>query len=457
MLRATASNALGSVQTDFTVRVNPITSMTFRQGLNGYTQDSTFIRGDNLLWNSGARNEFLVGRFGVGGMRGLLSFDLSSAPAGVGIQSASLDLWMSGLGSGTTLDSLDLHELLVPFTEGTGDGSSATNGQGSGADWTNRAPATAWATLGAEEATEFVSTPLASITGLNPSATPAGTALSFPSNSAMVSAATNAIAAGQPLDFMLKMAADTTGSNRYVRIASDDNPSQGYRPQLSLTFAYNFAPSIDPGTAPAPTAGASAPLAGIVGNATNSLWTQLSGPASAIFTDASSPGTSAVFPAPGIYLLKLAATNANGETSRTLSVTVLAALTNQESWRQTHFNTTANTGDAADSADPDFDGLSNLLEFATGTLPKTPDGSIGSLVKNAATLEFTYPRSHAAVADGITFAVEWSDVLSGGWTTSGVSESVIPDSDNGTAQLWKATVPVGNNGARFIRLRVRTP
>ena len=329
VLRATASNALGSVQTDFTVLVNPITSMTFRQGINGYTQDTTFIRGDNLLWNSGARNELLVGRFGVGGMRGLLSFDLTSAPAGVSIQSATLDLWMSGLGSGTSLDSLDLHELLAPFTEGTGDGSNATNGQGSGADWTNRVPATAWATPGAAETTEFASAPLASIAGLNPSATPTGTALSFPSNSAMVSSVTTAIGAGQPLDLMLKMATDTTGSNRYVRIASDDNSNQGYRPQLSLTFAYSFAPTIDPGTAPSPTAGASAPLAGTVGNATNSLWTQLSGPASAIFTDASAPTTSAVFPAPGIYLLKLTATNANGETSRTLSVTVLAALTNQ--------------------------------------------------------------------------------------------------------------------------------
>ena len=458
VLRATASNALGSVQTDFTVLVNPITSMTFRQGLNGYTQETTFIRGDNLLWNSGARNEFLVGRFGVGGMRGLLSFDLSSAPVGGSIQSASLDLKMSGLGSGTSLDSLDLHELLVPFTEGTGDGSSATNGQGTGADWTNRAtPAIAWATLGAEETTEFASTPLASITGLNPSTTPAGTALNFPSNSTMVSAATNAIGAGQPLDLMLKMATDTTGSNRYVRIASDDNSNQGYRPQLSLTFAYNFAPNIDPGTAPAPTAGASTTLAGIVGNANSSLWTQLSGPASAIFTDASAPTTTAVFPTPGIYLLKLSATNAHGETNRTLSVTVLAALTNQESWRQTHFNTTSNTGDAADSADPDFDGLNNLLEFATGTLPKSSNAQPGSLVKNGNTLEFTYPRSHDAVADGFTFLVEWSDTLGNDWSVDQVTHSVMPATNNGITELWKASLPAGTAPKRFVRMKTEKP
>ena len=201
VLRATASNALGSVQTDFTVLVNPVTSMTFRQGTSGHTQETTFIRGDSTGWNSGARNEFLVGRFGVGGMRGLLAFDLSSVPAAARVQGATLDLWMSGLGSGTSLNSLNLHELLLPFTEGTGDGSNATNGQGSGADWSNRSPATAWATPGAAEITEFASTPLASVTGLNPSATPAGTPVSFPSNAAMVSAVTAAISAGATLGF----------------------------------------------------------------------------------------------------------------------------------------------------------------------------------------------------------------------------------------------------------------
>jgi autotransporter-associated beta strand protein len=455
VLRATASNALGSVQTDFTVHVNPPASMTFRQGTNGYSQAATFIRADSLSWNSGARSEFLVGR-NNGGMRGLLAFDLTTVPAGASVQAASLDLWTSGLGSGTSLDSLDLHELLAPFTEGTGDGSIATNGQGTGADWSNRAPATMWATPGAAETTEFASIPLASVTGINPSISTAGTAINFPSNSAIITAVTTAIAAEQPVDFMLKMATDTTGTNRFVRIASDDNTTQAYRPRLSLGLAYTLLPSVDPGTAPAPTAGASTPLAGIVGNANTSLWTQLSGPASAVFTDASTPATTAVFPAPGIYLLKLAASNSNGETNRTLSVTVLSALTPLESWRQTHFNSTANAGDAADSADPDFDGLNNLLEFATGTLPKASNGPPGSLVKNGATLEFTYPRSHAAVAQGLTFTVMWSDTLGNDWSTLGVTQSELPGTDNGTTQLWKAVAPAGS-GKRFLHLRVTAP
>jgi autotransporter-associated beta strand protein len=456
VLRATASNVLGSAQTDFTVLVNPATSMAFRQGTNGYTQDTTFIRGDNPLWNSGSRSEILAGRFGGGGMRGLLSFDLSPVPAGAGVLAASLDLWTSGLGTGTSLDSLGLHELLDPFTEGTGDGISATHGQGTGADWTNRSPATAWATPGAAETTEFTSTPLASITGINPSASAAGTALGFPSNPAMVAAATAAITTAKPLDFILKMATDHTGSNRFVRIASDDNSTLAYRPRLSLTLAYAFAPSVDPGTPPAPTAGASALLTGTTANATTSTWSQVSGPATVRFADASAATTTAIFPTPGNYTLRLAAGNFRGETSRTLSITVLTAITHLESWRQTHFKTTSDSGNAANSADPDFDGIANLLEFATGSLPGFSNSSPGTWVKNGNILEFTYPRSHAAVADGIIFAVEWSDSLIDPWSTAGVTHAPVPDTDNGVSTLWKATLPSGMNH-RFVRLGTTSP
>ncbi len=456
VLRATASNALGSVQTDFTVHVNPPTSMTFRQGTNGYTHDTTFIRGDSTGWNSGARSEFLVGR-NNGGLRGLLAFDLSTVPTGVSIQSASLSLWTSGLGSGTTLDSLDLHELLVPFTEGTGDGSIATNGQGTGADWTNRAPTTAWTTPGAAEATEFASTPLASITGINPTTSAAGTPLAFPSNSAIVAAVTTAISAAQPVDFMLKMATDTTGTNRFARIASDDNPTQGYRPRLSLTLAYVFAPSVNPGTAPTPTAGMAAALAGSVVNATSSQWSVVSGAGTVGFSDPTAAATTAVFSAPGIYLLRFAAASPNGETSRTLSITVLAALTHLDSWRQTHFNTTANTGDAADSADPDKDGIANLLEFATGTVPTAGNGSILRIAMNGNTAEVTYRRSHAAVADGVRFHVEWSCTLGEDWSRSGVSQFQVPFTDDGASTQWTATLPITSCQQGFARLLVSSP
>jgi hypothetical protein len=40
-----------------------------------------------------------------------------------------------------------------------------------------------------------------------------------------------------------------------------------------------------------------------------------------------------------------------------------------EQWRFTHFETHENTGDAADPADPDSDGIASLMEFALGLDP----------------------------------------------------------------------------------------
>jgi len=52
--------------------------------------------------------------------------------------------------------------------------------------------------------------------------------------------------------------------------------------------------------------------------------------------------------------------------SSTVNVTVLSPL---QAWRQQFFGTTANSGTAADTADPDGDGVTNLLEYALGTAP----------------------------------------------------------------------------------------
>jgi autotransporter-associated beta strand protein len=446
LIRATASNALGTTQADLTVNVDPPLAITFRQGENSYHHQATFIRGDSPAWNSGARDQILIGR-NNGGMRGLIEFDLSQIPAGSRITAASLDLWLAGTGTGTLLNTLSIHELLSTFTEGSGDGNSAINGTGTGADWTHRKPSIPWSAAGAAAGTEYATTPLASTAGFNPSTTAAGTQFTFTS-------AALASANSQTLGLLMKMDADESGPNVFARFASDDHATLSQRPRLALTLNHDFAPAIDPGPAPQPTFGIATPLIGTVTNATASAWTIINGSGSVSFTDSSAASTTAIFEAPGEFLLSLSASNAHAETSRTLAITVLS---NHESWRQTHFNTTAGTGDAAPDADPDSDGLTNFLEFAIGTLPRTANASTTYLTDSGSVLEFTYRRSHAAVADGVRFEVQWSDTLANDWSHAGVSHALVPNSDNGTSNQWKATLPNASGQKRFARLFVSQP
>lgn len=132
---------------------------------------------------------------------------------------------------------------------------------------------------------------------------------------------------------------------------------------------------------------------------------------------------------------------------------VLHLATAQEQWRLTHFGSTANTGTAADGSDSNGDGEPNLIEFATAQNPHAATTTKRSLVTGGTTMKFTYTRSIAALADGVTFAVEWSATLApGSWSGSGVTEEII--SDDGTVQTFEASIPAGTTGKRFIHLKV---
>ena len=134
----------------------------------------------------------------------------------------------------------------------------------------------------------------------------------------------------------------------------------------------------------------------------------------------------------------------------------LTVLTQQENWRQTHFGTASNTGQAADLFDANHDGEVNLLEFATGQNPHAATLAATSLVKIGAVLEFTYSRSLAAMSDGITFTIEWSETLApGSWSNTGASEEIL--GDDGTLQTVKATVPSGPGSKLFLHLKVLKP
>jgi autotransporter-associated beta strand protein len=155
------------------------------------------------------------------------------------------------------------------------------------------------------------------------------------------------------------------------------------------------------------------------------------------------------------YEWQITYTGGNGGNDTIITIPLPTALSALETWRQTHFGTTQNTGNAADSFDSNNDGESNLLEFATGQSPHTNSRAATIITfSTGANMEFTYTRSKEAFDAGYLYQVEHSDTLApSSWVAAG-SGTVITD---GPSQTVRAIIPQGNNARRFVRLRVNAP
>ncbi|NQX01400.1 putative Ig domain-containing protein [bacterium] len=127
--------------------------------------------------------------------------------------------------------------------------------------------------------------------------------------------------------------------------------------------------------------------------------------------------------------------------------------THQQEWRFANFGAYDSANSGADAADPDGDGLNNLLEYALGLDPNTAGVMPAVLVLNGANLEYTYSRSTAAKDNGINDQIEWSDTLeTGSWSRETVVQQIT--STQGALETVKASLPAGSGGKRFLRLRV---
>jgi hypothetical protein len=130
-----------------------------------------------------------------------------------------------------------------------------------------------------------------------------------------------------------------------------------------------------------------------------------------------------------------------GLASAPVSATTYTAV---ENWRLANFGTVASTGNAADSADPDGDGLSNTKEFTSGTDPNSAASAlkIAQVQTSGSNLVVSFPS-----VSGKTYRVERSDTLqSGSWAT-------VQDNIAGTG----GTIQITDTGAaaqskRFYRV-----
>ena len=147
-------------------------------------------------------------------------------------------------------------------------------------------------------------------------------------------------------------------------------------------------------------------------------------------------------------------------------------LTPTENWRQQHFGTTLNNGTAGDLADPNGNGINNLLEYALGGDPQGSTTGISILPQvtrspgNTARIDLT----HYLDRTDITLTVQAADSLLGPWTALASSTAGAPFvvlapgatvSESGSGNQSSVTVTdlyTINDPAhpkRFLRLEVK--
>lgn len=127
------------------------------------------------------------------------------------------------------------------------------------------------------------------------------------------------------------------------------------------------------------------------------------------------------------------------------------------SWRSTYFGTPLGSGDAADTADADRDGIPNLLEYASASYPTLFNLETYSTSETNDHLTFTFLRAKDAI--DVTYRVMAVDnLLQPGieiWSSASTSYS------GGTAPNIPVTVTdpkrIGESSSRFLWLEVTRP
>ncbi|MBP7948601.1 MAG: PKD domain-containing protein [Verrucomicrobiales bacterium] len=183
-----------------------------------------------------------------------------------------------------------------------------------------------------------------------------------------------------------------------------------------------------------------------------SLWSQRSGPGTATFGNSSLVDTGIGFSTPGLYTVRLTATDGQVQTydDTTINWTSLPPI---EQWRQAKFGANAgNPAIAGNLADPEFDGCTNLVEYA---LDLNPHASSQHQLPFA-TLEETVIaliwRRNTAASD-ISIQVQTSADLET-WTTVIPVNQVI-GTDGGTQVIRSSISRTGQR--KFVRLLVLPP
>jgi PKD repeat protein len=162
------------------------------------------------------------------------------------------------------------------------------------------------------------------------------------------------------------------------------------------------------------------------------------------------------FPAPGFYTARLTVTDNSGNTTR--SNVAVNVTTTYDLWKQAKFTPAeqANAAISGESADPDADGLSNLLEYSLGLEPKTPNfppfgPPTVALDTNGAA--FTYTQYKAATDVALTPELS-SDLAAWNFGPGFVNTTQVTDNGPTQTVTVRDTASFSSLVQDFFRLRV---
>ena len=178
-------------------------------------------------------------------------------------------------------------------------------------------------------------------------------------------------------------------------------------------------------------------------------WSQLSGPSTLTFANATQAATTATFTGAGLFGVRLQANDSSILSFKDSTFTAYESPFAK--WLTTTTTGNGNNTLAEATLDADGDGLMNLLEYAIGTngTVTTTNPQVITLapVSTDKYLRLSIPKNPAAT--DVTFIVEaCSDLVS--WSSAGL----VIETNTSNQLVVRDNVPVSANNKRFMRVRV---